>query len=76
MGNIDNSKIIRIYGVTLAESGGRTRPYGHGRTKFKSEDNKGIEMFVDYVDYYIDDLIALIKKEKLEKVFLKKLGEE
>lgn len=67
MGNADKDKLIRIYGVTLAEKG--TRPYGHGTDKIKV-DNK--EVFVDYVDYFIDDLVALIKQQDLTK----KIGEK
>lgn len=40
MGNANKSKIIKIFGVTLAKEGGRTRSYGHGRTKIE-------DVFVD-----------------------------
>jgi len=66
MGNINKGKIIRIYGVTLAKEGGRTRSYGHGRTKID-------DVFVDYVDYFIDDLISLIKQQNLENKIIRNL---
>jgi len=56
MANINKSKIIRIYGVTIGE--GRLRSYGYGRTKFITDDNKEVDFFVGYVDYFIDDLIS------------------
>ncbi len=71
MANADKNKLIRIYGVTLAEKG--TREYGHGMDKIKIDDK---EVFVEYVDYFIDDLISLIKQQDLEKKFLKALKQE
>jgi len=73
MANVPEQNLIRIYGVTLADINGRIRAYGHGRTKFKSDDNKGIDIFVDYVDYFIEDLISLIKQQGKEKKFLEGL---
>jgi len=69
MGNIDNRKIMRIYGVTLAEK--QTRPYGHGLDKLKID---GEEVLVQYVDYFIEDLIALIKNQKKERRFREEFG--
>ena len=68
MGNKDRGKLIRIYGVTLAEE--QVRPYGHGTTKLEIE---GEEVMVAYVDYFIDDLIALIHNQDLTNKFMKKL---
>lgn len=68
MANVDNKKLIRIYGVTLAEKG--TRPYGHGLDAVVIE---GKEVLIEYVDYYIEDLISLIKGQKKSKEFIKKL---
>jgi len=68
--NKDKNKLIRIYGVTLPESKFVVRPYGHGLTDFEID---GEKLRVTYVDYFIEDLIDLIKKEKLEKEFIKKL---
>ena len=72
MGNINNTKIIKIYGITLARPEGRARAYGHGRTKLEID---GEDTWIEYVDYYIDDLIILIKNQGLEKVFIKKLSD-
>ena len=69
MANADKSKIIRIYGVTLADSNARTRPYGHGMDKIDG-------VSVQYVDYFIDDLISSIKNQKLQKIIKKLLDEE
>lgn len=66
MGNIKNSKIIRIYGVTLARSFQMTESYGHGAEK------KG-GVLVAYVDYFIEHLVWCIKKAGLEKEIIKKL---
>ncbi len=66
MANIKNSKIIRIYGVTLPKSGQRPESYGHGATKDG-------EALVAYVDYFIKHLVWCIKKAGLEKEIIKKL---
>ena len=71
MANANKNKLIKIYGVTLAEKG--TREYGHGMDKIKID---GEEVFVEYVDYFIDDLISLIKQQDLEEKFLKALKQE
>ena len=60
MANANRSNLIRIYGVTLAEKQGRIRPYGHGMEKFE-------EHLIQYVDYFIEDLIALIKNQGLKE---------
>ena len=70
MGNIDNKKIIRIYGVTLSSDGG-IRPYGHGMEQINLE---GKEVFIEYVDYLIEDLVNLIKNQNKEKEIIKKLN--
>ena len=70
MANIDNKKLIKIWGVTLPESKFMVRSYGYGIDDVEIE---GKEHRISYVDYYIDDLVALIKKQELEKVFIKKL---
>lgn len=72
MANADKNKLIKIYGVTLANEKYRVRPYGHGMDKIKIDNE---EVFVEYVAYYIDDLISLIKKQDLGKKFLKGLEE-
>ena len=69
MANADKNKLIRIYGVTLAGKKYRTKPYGHGA---ESLNIKGKEVPVEYVDYFIDDLIVLIKHQNLTK----KIGEK
>ena len=77
MANADKSNLIRIYGVTLANADARTRPCGHGRTKLDEiipDVEKGV--WVEYVDYFIEDLVALIKNQKLEKEVIKKLSNE
>lgn len=66
MVNAKNSKLIRIYGITLAKSGYRLKSYGHGAEIVAGE-------WYEYVDYFIDDLIAFIKKQDLDKVFIKRL---
>ena len=68
MGNKNNKEIIRIYGVTLADKG--TRPYGHGMDEIEID---GKMVMIEYVDYFIDDLVALIKKYGLEKKIIKRL---
>lgn len=68
MANAPKSNLIRIYGVTLGED--VIRSYGHGRTKIKIQ---GKEFWVQYVDYFISDLISLIKQQGLEKKFKKGL---
>ena len=73
MANADKNKLIRIYGVTLPESKFRVKPYGHGMTELEIDGDK---IFVEYVDYFIDDLISLIKKQDLEKKFLEGLKEK
>ena len=70
MGNADNSKLIRIFGVTLADTKFIVRPYGHGLNDFEV-DNKKVR--VQYVDYFIEDLVALIKQQGLQKKFIKEL---
>lgn len=70
MANADKNKLIRIYGVTLPESKFSVKPYGNGIAEI---DIEGKKCMVSYVDYFIDDLLSLIKKENLEKVFLKEL---
>ena len=69
MGNVNNSKLIRIYGVTLASVDNRVRPYGHGAITM---DNERIE----YVDYFIEDLVKLIKNQGLEKRIIDKLTKQ
>lgn len=78
MANADKRGLIRIYGVTLASIDARTRPYGHGRTKLDEiiPDVVEKDVWVEYVDYFIEDLIALIKNQKLEKEFAKKMSNE
>ena len=71
MGNADKNNLIRIYGITLPESKFRVKPYGHGMTKIVIDAK---EVYTSYVDYFINDLIALIKQQNLEKNFLKELG--
>ena len=68
MANADNRKLVKIYGVTLAEKS--VRPYGHGVDDIEID---GKIVKIGYVDYFIDDLVALIKNQKLEKVIIKKL---
>ena len=70
MGNKDKNKIIRIYGVTLPESKFRVRPYGHGTSDIEVE---GEILRVSYVDYFIEDIIDLIKQQEKVKEFLKGL---
>lgn len=70
--NKNKSEIIRIYGVTLASKDSRTRAYGHGRTKIDDV----LDVFVEYVDYFIDDLIILIKQQNLDKKIINKLKKE
>lgn len=68
MANIKNTKIIRIYGVTLPNIGkGRATAYGHGAIK-----NKG--KYIAYVDYFIKDLIVCIQAKGLEDEIIKKLN--
>lgn len=67
MGNINNSKLIRIYGVTLPDPKYRVRPHGHGTEKIDDE-------WFSYVDYYIDDLVGLIKNQELEKRIMSKFN--
>ncbi len=66
MANAKNSKLIKIYGVTLAMDG-QVRPYGNGVTKNKD----GVR--IAYVDYFIEDLIVCIKEAGLEKEIIKNL---
>ena len=73
MANANNKKLIKIYGVTLANKECRTRAYGHGSEKIEIDSG---EIFVDYVDYFIDDLVVLIKNQELEKQFIAKLSEK
>lgn len=70
MSNADRTNLIRIYGITIGE--GCPRPYGHGREKF--DFGKG-EVWVDYADYFISDLVALIDKQNLKDKFIKDLKE-
>ena len=72
MANKDSSKLIRIYGVTLAEKEYRVRPYGHGIDKIEIE---GKQVMVSYVDYFIEDLIYLIKKNNIAEKIIKELKE-
>jgi len=69
MGNISRDKIIKIYGVTLPLSKGVVRSYGFGLTKINEE-------WVAYVDYFIDDLVSLIKQQGLEKQIIDKLTKQ
>ncbi len=71
MGNIKNTKIIKIYGVTMPRFENEIRPYGHGRMKVP-----GTDEWFEYVDYFIDDLVALIKKQGLEKEIIEKLTKQ
>lgn len=70
MANKNNKGLIKIYGVTIADEKCRTRAYGHGATKI---DIDGKEIYVQYVDYFIDDLIDLIKQQNLEKEIIKRI---
>ena len=70
MANADKSNLVRIYGVTLADEKYRVRPYGHGVDKILIE---GKEVMIEYVDYFIDDLVNLMKNQKLDKIIIKKL---
>lgn len=73
MANVDNKKIIRIWGVTLPESKFMVRSYGYGIDDVEID---GKKHRISYVQYSIDDLIALIKNQELEKVFIKKLTKD
>lgn len=66
MANINKSKIIRIWGVTLPELEFRFDHYGHGVVKT----NKGS---IAYVDIFIDDLVIYIKAQGLKNKIIKKL---
>lgn len=70
MANKKKSKFVKIFGVTVpSDPTHRTGGYGHGTTRVKDEK----DVFVDYVDYSVDHLIACIKKERKEKIFIEKL---
>jgi len=73
MGNIDNSKVLRIFGVAYPDSKFAVKPYGNGITDIEIDSKK---FRVSYVDYFIEDLISLIKKQNLSKKFIKKLEEQ
>jgi len=66
MGNLNNKKFIKIYGVTLPRFEARAEAYSCGEIKVNGE-------LVAYVDYFIDHLITCIKEEGLEKEIIKKL---
>ena len=72
MGNVDNKKLIRIWGVTLPESKFMVKSYGYGLDDIEID---GKKHRISYVEYRIADLIALIKNQELEKVFIKNLKE-
>ena len=58
--NIKNDKIIRLH---------YWRPYGHGSETIKDE-------MVDYVDYFIEDLIQEAIKQDKKDLILKALNNQ
>lgn len=70
MANADNNKLIRIFGVASPESKFAVKPYGNGVTDIEID---GERFRVSYVDYFISDLIPLIKKQNISEKFLEML---
>ena len=68
-----NKKTIRIHGVTIAKNGASIRAYGYGRSKYIINEK---EVFIEYVDYFVEDLIGIIKKQNLSDEIIKKLSEK